>query len=57
MSAGSQDSPLARLPALQRRSIELAFFGGLSLTQIALRLNETKDSIRLAIADGMRACR
>ena len=54
---GSPDSPLSQLPAVQRLSIELAYFRGLSLTQIAHRLNVTKASVGLAIAEGMRACK
>jgi RNA polymerase sigma-70 factor (ECF subfamily) len=44
---------LGRLPLAQRRAIELAFFDGLSQTEIAVRLNEPLGTIKARIRRGM----
>jgi RNA polymerase sigma-70 factor, ECF subfamily len=44
---------LAGLPAQQRRAIELAFFDGLSQTEIAAALNEPLGTIKARIRRGM----
>lgn len=44
---------LAGLPAQQRRAIELAFFDGLSQTEIAVVLNEPLGTIKARIRRGM----
>jgi RNA polymerase sigma-70 factor, ECF subfamily len=56
--AGRQVSTaLGRLPQEQRRCIELAFFEGLSHSQIAERLREPLGTIKSRIALGMRKLR
>ena len=44
---------LERLPGEQRRAIEMAFFGGLSQTEIAATLNEPLGTIKARIRRGM----
>jgi RNA polymerase sigma-70 factor (ECF subfamily) len=44
---------LTRLPDEQKRAIELAFFGGLSQTEIAAALNEPLGTIKARIRRGM----
>jgi RNA polymerase sigma-70 factor (ECF subfamily) len=44
---------LAGLPADQRRAIEMAFFGGLSQTEIAAALNEPLGTVKARIRRGM----
>jgi RNA polymerase sigma-70 factor (ECF subfamily) len=48
---------LAVLPAEQRRCIELAFFGGLSHTQVAARLGEPLGTVKSRIQLGMAKLR
>lgn len=44
---------LVRLPAEQRRSIEMAFYGGLTQSEIAAELNEALGTIKARIRRGM----
>jgi RNA polymerase sigma-70 factor (ECF subfamily) len=48
---------MATLPVEQRRCIELAFFGGLSHTQVAARLDEPLGTIKSRIQLGMAKLR
>jgi RNA polymerase sigma factor (sigma-70 family) len=53
LDAGAVQTALAALPALQRETLELAYFGGLSQTEIAERtgvpLGTVKSRVRLAL--------
>ena len=44
---------LVRLPAEQRRAIEMAFFGGLTQSEIAAELNEALGTVKARIRRGM----
>lgn len=48
---------LGNLPQLQRQAIELAYFGGLSSTEIAARLNEPVGTIKGRIRLGLEKMR
>ncbi len=58
LDAGAVQTALTALPALQREALELAYFGGLSQTEIAERtgvpLGTVKGRLRLGL-DGLRA--
>jgi RNA polymerase sigma factor (sigma-70 family) len=53
LDAGAVQTALTALPALQREALELAYFGGLSQTEIAVRtgvpLGTVKSRVRLAL--------
>ena len=44
---------LVRLPAEQRRTIEMAFYGGLTQSEIAAELNEALGTVKARIRRGM----
>lgn len=56
-SVGIVRRTLAALPAEQRRAIELAFFGGLSQTEIAEHLGQPLGTVKARIRRGMLAMR
>jgi len=56
-SAGLVRKGLVELPVEQRQAIELAFFGGLSQSEIAERLREPLGTIKARIRRGMLAMR
>ncbi|MGE4180219.1 MAG: sigma-70 family RNA polymerase sigma factor [Limisphaerales bacterium] len=56
-SAGLVRKTLLHLPVEQRQAIELAFFGGLSQSEVAEKLNEPLGTIKARIRRGMLAMR
>lgn len=56
-SAGLVRKGLVGLPLEQRQAIELAFFGGLSQSEIAEKLREPLGTIKARIRRGMLAMR
>ena len=56
-SAGQLRGALAELPGEQREAIELAFFAGLSQTEVAAKLEQPLGTIKARIRRGMLTMR
>ena len=55
--ANSVHNALQRLPELQRESLELAYFGGLTYRAVAERLDVPEGTIKTRIRDGLKRLR